>query len=119
MEIRKNQTIREIKDQFCFHFPGLKIEFYKGHHDAYQGSNKSEEYDENLKVLEINPDLETGIITLREELATGAVERAFEEKFGLHAQIFRRSNKIWLQTSTTDDWSLDMQNKKGLHSIQS
>ena len=40
------------------------------------------------------------------------LERLFEEDCGLHVQVFRRSGKIWLETSRTDDLTLEQQEAK-------
>ena len=45
------------------------------------------------------------------------VESDFRDLFNLNIQIFRKSKDLWLQTSATDDWSLEKQNSKGLHSM--
>ncbi len=41
------------------------------------------------------------------------LETYLEETFALHAQVFRKSGDIWLQTSVTDHWSLNDQNRNG------
>lgn len=119
MKINKDNTIKEIKEIFNESYSGLKIEFYKKQHAKYEGSNESDQYDENLTLSEISPKIQSGEIELTSSQTTKEVELAFENLYGLHVQIFRRSNEIWLQTSTTDDWTLEVQNRKGLHSIQS
>jgi len=119
MIITKDKTIKEVKDSFSSKFPGLKIEFYKNKHKAYKGSESTKQYEDGLTIVEINPDISSGVIDFKSERTTKSIEQSFEDLFGLHVQIFRRSNDLWLQTSTTDDWTLEVQNRKGLHSIQS
>jgi hypothetical protein len=41
------------------------------------------------------------------------LEELFEEVFGLSVQVFRKSGESWLQTTTTDSWTLNQQNLKG------
>ena len=53
------------------------------------------------------------IIFIEENMPTWQVERLFESELGLHVQIFRKSGSIWLETSVTDDLTLDQQNAKG------
>jgi len=119
MIITKEKTLSEIKEMFRSTFPGLKMEFYKSKHKSYEGSEKNQQYDENHTIAEVNPNITTGEISFLKGQTTKELEQAFEDLFGLHVQIFRRSNELWLQTSTTDDWTLEVQNRKGLHSIQS
>lgn len=119
MKITKDKTIREVKDLFSFKFPGLKMEFYEKKNEAYKGSEVANQFDENLKIAEINPNITSGEIVFRNENTTRDIEQSFEDLFGLHVQVFRRSNELWLQTSATDDWTLEVQNRKGIHSTQS
>ncbi|MCB0692400.1 MAG: hypothetical protein KDC16_12200, partial [Saprospiraceae bacterium] len=73
---------------------------------------------ENTLLSVVNPDLIDGTLKLNSELTVSDFEQMMEKDFGLHVQVFRRSNQLWLQTSATDDWTLEVQNTKGLHSIQ-
>ena len=34
------------------------------------------------------------------------------EKLGINIQLFRKSGNVWLQTTTTDHWSIAQQNKE-------
>ncbi len=42
------------------------------------------------------------------------VEQGFETLFGIHTQVFRKSGRLWLETTSTDSWSLKEQNEVGL-----
>lgn len=114
MIITKKKTIKEFKNDFNRTFPGLKIEFYKKHHDAFQGSMAYGQYEEDLTFEEINPSIWCCEIDLGVNQTTKEVEEFFENRCGLHVQIFRKSKNLWLQTSKTDDWTLEIQNSKGL-----
>lgn len=118
MKITKQKTLKEIKEDFNSKYPGLKIEFYKKKHENYEGSSIDNQYGDSLTIADINPKI-TGEIILSDASPVKEVEQEFEDLFGLHIQIFRRSNELWLQTSTTDDWTLGVQNRKGIHSTQS
>lgn len=119
MVIAKEKSLREIKDIFTFIFPGLKIEFYKAPHQKNELSPQSSQYDENLRLSEINSNLLNDEFMFSPEKTVAEFEREFENKFGIHVQVFRRSNELWLQTAATDDWTLEVQNRKGIHSTQS
>ena len=41
------------------------------------------------------------------------LEQSFSDVFGLGVQIFRKSGKVWLETTVTDGWTLDEQNRQG------
>ena len=119
MVIAQEKTLREIKDIFSFIFPGLKIEFYKGSHLKYELSTQSSQYDENLRLSEISSKLFSDEFKFYPKNTVAEIEKEFEDRYGIHIQIFRRSNDLWLQTSATDDWTLEEQNRKGLQSTES
>ena len=41
------------------------------------------------------------------------LERQFRELYGLHVLVFRKSGKVWLETTVTDGWTLAEQNNQG------
>ena len=118
MIIRSKDSILEAKKQFSKQFHGLKLEFYQREHTEHEGSPRDEQLPSSTPVSSINSDIIDTEIELDPQMSVKSLEDLFETKLGLHIQIFRRSNKIWLQTSATDDWPLDKQNTKGLHSVQ-
>ncbi len=114
MVIKDSKTIKDIQKEFQDLYPALKIAFYKEKHGDHQGSKKSMEYTEDLPLAEIRTKHTEGEIKIDPEMSVQHLEESFENTFGLHVQIFRRSGDLWLQTITTDDWSLNKQNERGL-----
>lgn len=41
------------------------------------------------------------------------LEQSFNTIYGLGVQVFRKSGKIWLETTVTDGWTLEEQNRQG------
>ena len=119
MIIKPNMTIREFQGKFHEKFQGLRIEFYSNAHAKNQASAAETRISADTTIGDLSDKMGDGIdITFNLEDSVNSVEQHFEKAYGLHIQIFRRSNRLWLQTSATDEWSLDKQNTKGLHSIQ-
>lgn len=114
MKIKKTKTLKEIKDIFNFVFPGLKIEFFKNTHKSFELSSQLLQYDENLKIEDINSNISKTELHFETTDTVEFIEQEFEKKFGLHVQIYRKSNDLWLQTSQSDDWTLDQQNQLAL-----
>lgn len=119
MKIADNHSIKDIKGQFRQMFPGLKIEFYKQAHGANEGSKATDQHEETKSIGEIRSQHNTLDLVIDPEMSVAQLEGDFEEKMGLHVQVFRKSNALWLQTSSTDNWTLKEQNRKGLASVQS
>ncbi len=118
MIIDKQKTIATVKAEFTSLFPGLKIEFFDQAHGNSEGSSAEHQFPDDLTLDQICQNETGGEITLADGMTVSEVEQAFENKFGLHVQIYRRSNKLWLQTSSTDHWTLAVQNRKGINSQQ-
>ena len=119
MKISDSQTIKDIQKEFTSHFPGLKIEFYERSHGSYKASPKSALIPNEVIIGNIRSIHNEGDIELLPELTVNQVESQMKKIYGLNVQVFRKSKDLWLQTSTTDDWSLEKQNNKGLHSMDS
>ena len=53
------------------------------------------------------------IIDISKEKTVAALEKDLHDKTGLVAQVFRKSGKVWIETSLTYDWTLGQQNNEG------
>ncbi len=118
MKIQPNFKIADLQTAFSKKFPGLKIEFYKKEHSTREGSHQKNQLDADTLLSELIGIKKSGEIDIRPEMTVEELESTFESDFGLHVQVFRRSAAIWLQTTTTDDWTLEVQNRKGIHSLE-
>jgi hypothetical protein len=114
IQVSKDKTIAQIQDEFAQEYPCLKLVFFSKPHKAYKGSPAKfliAERDATLGSLEKQP--RSGELNIEINMPTWQVERLFEEEFGLHVQVFRKSGNTWLETSVTDDLTLEEQNTKG------
>lgn len=118
MKIHPNLTIEQVVNEFSSKFPGLKLELYSEEHKEGENSAPSSMLDHSKKLKEINPSLSEVELILDPQMKVADLENEFKNTFGLNVQVFRRSNKLWLQTSATDNWTLEVQNRKGQHSVQ-
>ena len=118
MIISSDHTIADIQGKFNKKFSGLKLEFYAIKHADQKLSQSTDQYSSDLPLMEIGMKKLSHEINFDPGKTVSEMEKEFEREIGLHAQIFRRSNAIWLQTSATDHWTLEVQNRKGMNSIQ-
>ena len=119
IHLLKNNTIGEIQEVFSEKFPYLKLVFFTKPHKAYKGSPaKFLISDRNITLGSLEKKPHSGDLYIEPEMPTWQVERLFEEEFGLHVQVFRKSGNTWLETSVTDDLTLEEQNVKGKMSEQ-
>lgn len=116
MKIRvlSEQTIAEVQEDFSRAYPFLKLVFFTKPHKAFKGSHaKFLIQDREVKLSSLEKQPKDGVLYLEPEMPVWQVERLLEEEFGLHVQVFRKSGNTWLETSVTDNMSLEQQNSKG------
>ena len=107
--ITKSTTLNEVKDWFSNSFPLLKIEIYNKNHAEGEGSAKNEQITSNPTLSEIGFNGEKIEFVIFEDYSTNLVEHMFLSKLNINAQIFRLNNKTWIQTISTDNWTLKEQ----------
>jgi glycerol-3-phosphate O-acyltransferase len=106
-------SVDEIKAAFSQLFPFLKWEFFTVPHVAKQGNTKKEMIVNNPTVSELTSIHNEFAVAFTDQTTVQALEKQMEESFGLHVQVFRRSGNIWLETTVTDEWTLEFQNEQG------
>ena len=113
MFISDKIKLQDIQQEFSSQFPFLKLEFYSGSHDANEGSMEADHLDAEKTIGEVRTIHNKGEIELQDSMSVADLEKDFFEKYGLNAQVFRKSKDLWLQTTKTDQWTLAEQNQRG------
>ncbi len=106
-------TLSELKQEFSKSFPYLKIEFFTKPHLRGMGSYKKDMITKNLQLEKVSTYHHNADIFIESNMTVTELEKLFETNFGLHVQVFRKSGNLWLETTATDNWSLDVQNQQG------
>jgi hypothetical protein len=110
--IKEDSLVRNIQDQFNAQFPFLKIEFLKIFANTRaECKTKYAKPDDLFK--RIPGFIDEGKIDIYEAQTVARVESNFKECLGVSAHVFRRSGDIWIETTLTEDWTLEQQNKIG------
>ncbi len=117
MIITDSSLLRDLQADFNLQFPYLKIEFYQGQHQAHEASAPNSRIETDHSVAIARESHQDGEFNINEGMTVNEVENLFYDYYGLNVQVFRRSGNIWLQTTSTDDWTLEEQNKKGRQSM--
>jgi len=112
LSIGKESRVLDLQNEFNRLYPYLKLEFFR---------NPSK--DKKLKkAAKANPDeylerlthiYKPGSIVVDHKKTVAQIVDAFWEEFGLSVLVFRKSGKLWIETSLTDIWTLEKQNKIG------
>lgn len=111
--ISDNLTIQQVQDKFQEHFPFLKIEFFRKPHEEMEGTPKVNQIVDNAILGDIRKDSNTGELSIHGNQKVSTLEEHFEDMYGLNVQVFRKSGKVWLETTQTDEWTLSEQNRIG------
>ena len=116
MKITNEKRLIEVQEEFQRNFPFLKIEFYASHHQMGEGSRAEETLDPQLAIGAVRTKHKEGDLQIDGSLEVKQLEQLFYDDYGLNVQVFRQSGHLWMQTSASDHWTLEKQNRKGGHS---
>ena len=105
--IEKGTLVDEIKKIFTTRYPYLKIELYKNSSNGYNAKKEALPYNFVLDKYIHPPG--TTIININHDVTVGELEHQFED-IGFAAEVFRKSGNVWIETSLTDNWTLQQQN---------
>ncbi len=112
--LEDNMTLNSFQEEFNAVFPYLRIDFFTT-------LKKSSSGDKTLKLIEKNNQTFeeirrkeiVSIIEITPETVVSELENQIEKKYTVSAQIYRNSGRMWLETTLTDSWTLEEQNKQG------
>lgn len=113
IEIINQTTLNEIQEAFVNYFPYLKIEFYRQPHKKYKASPEEERLDPFTCIGDLQPGIVLGHLQILPGYKVAAIEKEFQDRFGLSVQIFRKEKNGWEQTTGMDDFTLKQLNEFG------
>ena len=111
--INDHRKILSIQEEFNTVFPYLKLEFFSNP-NKYGDQSVKKFVKQSSKTLEecrlvTNP----GKIMITPDMTVADLDHSFRNVYGLGVMLFRKSGKVWLETTVTDGWTLEEQNKQG------
>lgn len=111
IHLSDDKTIAQIQKEFNTLFPFLKIGFFTKGHKAFEGTAKKSIIASETKLKLVKK--EKTKVQISSGMTVNELEQLFKTKFGLNIQIFRKSGNSWLETTVTDNWTLEKQNEEG------
>ena len=111
--INDDRKINTIQKEFNDTFPYLKLEFFSKPHTKGGASPKKLMKSSSKTLSECRTLHTKGHISIVAEMTVGELEQQFKDRYGLSVQVFRKSGRSWLETSSTDAWTLQKQNSEG------
>lgn len=111
--ISEEAVVADIQKRFQEFYPNLKLAFYRKPHTKGECSPKEEMVPPDTPIDKIRMIHNFGWLDISYYRLAAAVEHDFSYQFGLSVQIIRRSGDLWLETTTTDSWTLEELNAAG------
>ena len=113
IHILPESKLKNIQSVFQDSFPFLKLEFYGKAHLSGEGNSNTSLINLNYSLKELNEDAQAFNWEISESMTVTELEKSFFAQTGISAQVFRKSGRSWLQTISTDNWTLGEQNERG------
>lgn len=113
MIITADRTIHDIQEEFLWEFPYLRLEFFTRVFNAGQISGTKNIKPSNKTLKECRTLQHEGSVNITPDLTVAKLNEIFRETYGLGIMVYRKSGKVWLETTVTDSWTLGEQNKQG------
>lgn len=118
LRITPTRLISEVQSEFNHAFPFLKLEFFQNKLRLQSNFKPEIKMSPSSRIGECQSFISEGEIEITKKMIGRELEQKLKEQFGLVAQIFRRSGNLWLQTTMTDNWTLEKQNEHGMELSQ-
>jgi len=103
-----NMSLSAVRELFEQIFPYLRIEFYEVRQPNVRRIVRAEK---RVGMYKQDSSMQDAVISSISTVAE--LEKDFSELYGLHVMVFRKSGNVWLQTTVTDSWTLEEQNRQG------
>lgn len=113
INIKSNRTITDIREEFNGYYPFLKLEFFKKPHEESESSLRKEMIPGTFTLGEIMKIKKEGVVNLKNSMTVAELEQELRDIYGLFGQVFRKSGRVWLETTVTDNLTLQTQNDLG------
>lgn len=111
--IQPEDTVEVFQKKFNRIYPFLKVEFFKKPHRKGQSSEKKDMHPGTARFQDLIDIRQKITFQWNDTMTIGEFEQGIRKDLGLYVQVFRKSGKIWLLTSATDNWTLLQQNDEG------
>lgn len=113
LQFTHDTLISDVQDSFHRAYPHLKISFFTHPHAICKSNSRNQEIPAHTKIGDVSGFKTQGSF----ELVPGMLVTEFEQRlwadFGLSAQVLRDAGHHYVQTTTTDGWSMDRQELHG------
>lgn len=110
-------SFESIRTQFRKKFNYLDLQCFKKKHENKEGSRKKLMYEPDTRLSELMNVTHSVSVSFHPTDTVKLFEEKIKDISGLNIQVFRKSGKLWLETTVTDNWTLQQQNEEGEKSV--
>lgn len=110
--IENGSLVYDVEKLFSNHYPYLKIELYRKPFNDNYFVVKKELLPPGLHLLQFLKKKGKTVINIDNNITVTELEDQFA-CIGINLEIFRKSGNVWVETSLTNNWTLQQQNKEG------
>jgi len=110
--IEKESKVGDIKKIFACSYPFLKIELYKKPFTYSHIGIKKEQLAPTESLNKFIHAVDKAAINISRDVTVAELENQFAD-IGLIAEVFRKSGNVWIESSLTNNWTLQQQNAEG------
>jgi len=116
IEINDNTKFKEIQEVFSDFYPYLLIEFYTKKHGKYESSMDIDLVLPDISVGDVKKTHVSAVLEILPSNKVADVEKEFQQRFGLSAQVFWKNKDVWQETTDMDDFTLKELNEMARNS---
>ncbi len=113
LHISPSKHIYELQQEFSKTYPFLRLDFYLNRPVESGRPLLTKKLIKDSFLLKDAGLKKEGDLDISGTITVAALEKIIAEKYEMTAQVVRRSGSIWLETTMTDDWTLQQQNEHG------
>ncbi len=111
IQINQHKTLRSIAEEFQQHFPNLQLRFFAEPHGVGEASDLWETLNQDLPLGSLSSLASEASLSIHGNLKVSSFEQAFQEKFGLGVQVMKQVSGKWVQTLSSDVFSIGALNR--------
>lgn len=112
LHISPGRFIHELRSDFNEAFPFLNLEFLCTKR-VLPKKSREELHPHQKKIGDCQNNVTDGVLEIDSQMRVCDLEKKLEDQYNLPVQVFRRSGNVWIQTTITDNWTLQQQNEHG------
>ena len=113
IEINDTTSLHSVQQSFNNLFPFLKIDFYVNL-KSVSGRFHRKIVDKCIQSFgEFKYSSAHQPIIITPQMTVADLDHQLQDEFGMSVKLYRYSGRLWLETSVTDSWTLEQQNKEG------